>query len=687
MSGMRKGPGAALAGDSYIIPDALFEDITDGSTWNYTISRLSDVLKLPDITTRHGLKKVHARFSEIYKKLNAAYNAGKREGNEKIMGAVVGMMAKMCSDAILRDKLFEKARMLKKIVPLLDLDLTRHLALNALVMVTHHGGEQSRVEIARQLNKTLVKLVQDFPDDPKAVELAIVTMDHATEAVIGNEVPPSPVLVKEIDVQSVLAATVVALRKPTVSHTLITHSLNLLVCAPQHCPTQSKAVPGLTAVIAVFLRSRNINVRAIALGGLLRLPIAECEQDAMYFDPNRLMTAAAAGPPAHLRQILIDYGSERSDFNVMLEAMAVYTKVIMRAMQGRDMYALGKKLEDLTQRAEYVIAEGGWQSANGRVFGAQELGNAPFTRWTDALPLCAKALRAKGSKEDLDAADILEMKFFIIRQRLPEAIALGYAAINRNPRLAYAYCIVSMGADVEDGLRAVKKGLKCPKITPFVRNQMLWRATEDDMAARAEGTAFLMSAWEDAKTFISEAPPDTRHMLGMIGWYVLLTVLIRGPELSEDLRELDPARREIKTSLDFMNFVGHSVKRTQLNLARELVLTLYTPAAKERGSTGEAARATSSSLSDDDLSEWLGNVSIDDNAHADHEHHACGGHAPGEDVPVETSSYELYRCSWCGNPSAVLRRCGGCGKTRYCDGGCQKSHWSDHRSECKARNG
>ncbi|KAI0685122.1 hypothetical protein C8T65DRAFT_680389 [Cerioporus squamosus] len=531
MSGMRKGPGAALAGDSYIIPDALFEDITDGSTWNYTISRLSDVLKLPDITTRHGLKKVHARFSEIYKKLNAAYNAGKREGNEKSW---------MCSDAILRDKLFEKGEDAEKIVPLLDLDLTRHLALNALVMVTHHGDR-------RQLNKTLVKLVQDFPDDPKAVELAIVTMDHATEAVIGNE---------EIDVQSVLAATVVALRKPTVSHTLITHSLNLLVCAPQHC---------LTAVIAVFLRSRNINVRAIALGGLLRLPIAECEQDAMYFDPNRLMTAAAAGPPAHLRQILIDYGSERH---------GRLHQVIMRAMQGRDMYALGKKLEDLTQRAEYC---------NGRVFGAQELGNAPFTRWTDALPLCAKALRAKGSKEDLDAADILEMKFFIIRQRLPEAIALGYAAINRNPRLAYAYCIVSMGADVEDGLRAVKKGLKCPKITPFVRNQMLWRATEDDMAARAEGTAFLMSAWEDAKTFISEAPPDTRHMLGMIGWYVLLTVLIRGPELSEDLRELDPARREIKTSLDFMNFVGHSVKRTQLNLARELVLTLYTPAAKEWG--------------------------------------------------------------------------------------------------------
>ena len=421
-------------------------------------------------------------------------------------------------------------------------------------MVTHHGGEQARQEIARHLNKVLVKLVQDFPDDPKAVEMAIVTMDHATEAVVGNEDPPSPAFVKEVDVQSVLAVIVTALRKPTVSHVLVTHALNLIVCAPQHCPAQCKAVRGLTTLIAAFLRSDNISIRTIALRGILRLPIAECEPDAMHFDPQHLIAAATAGPPAHLRQILLDYGPDRSDVNVMLESMAAYTKAIMRAMQDRDMYALGKKLEDLTQRAEYVIAEGGWQSADGHVFTPDRLGDVPFTRWTDALPLCSKALRAKGRKEDLDGADILDMKFLLLRQRLPEAIAHGLAAIKRNPRLAYAYYIISMGADVEEGLRAVKKGLKCPKVTPFIRNQMLWRATshaaqrglrilqeamEGDMEARAEGTAFLMSAWEDTKTFVSEAPPDSRHMLDMVGWYVLLTIIIRGPELSEDLRELD----------------------------------------------------------------------------------------------------------------------------------------------------
>ncbi len=61
-----------------------------------------------DLTTRHGLKKVHARFNEIYRKLDAAYTSAESNVNEKVMGGVVGIMAKMCADALLRDKLFDQ---------------------------------------------------------------------------------------------------------------------------------------------------------------------------------------------------------------------------------------------------------------------------------------------------------------------------------------------------------------------------------------------------------------------------------------------------------------------------------------------------------------------------------------------------------------------------------------------------
>lgn len=65
-----------------------------------------------DLTTRHGLKKIHARFNDYHKRLDAAYTSARRCGNEKVMGGVVGIMAKMCADAILRDKLFQKGRCL-----------------------------------------------------------------------------------------------------------------------------------------------------------------------------------------------------------------------------------------------------------------------------------------------------------------------------------------------------------------------------------------------------------------------------------------------------------------------------------------------------------------------------------------------------------------------------------------------
>ena len=130
--------------------------------------------------------------------------------------------------------------------------------------------------------------------------------------------------------------------------------------------------------------------------------------------------------------------------------------------------------------------------------------------------------------------------------------------MERNPELAYAYYAIAMGADHEQGLRAVKKGLKCKNATPFVRNYMLWRAVEHagDMgvsvlqdakageSSHAEGVAFLMSAWEDAKTFTAEAPPDNRHMQTILNWYIILTIAIKGPELSENLRELDVSLSE-----------------------------------------------------------------------------------------------------------------------------------------------
>ena len=149
-------------------------------------------------------------------------------------------------------------------------------------------------------------------------------------------------------------------------------------------------------------------------------------------------------------------------------------------------------------------------------------------------------------------ADVLEMKWYLITLRGEDAVPIAKRAIARNPELAYAYYVIGLAQDFEQALRALKKGIKCKQISPFIRNYMLWRAVDhsgDLAVARlkggsseksySEGIAFLNSALEDARAFMAGAPPDNRNMGSILNWYFLCNIAVRGPELSLELKELD----------------------------------------------------------------------------------------------------------------------------------------------------
>lgn len=105
------------------------------------------------------------------------------------------------------------------------------------------------------------------------------------------------------------------------------------------------------------------------------------------------------------------------------------------------------------------------------------------------------------------------------------------------------------------------------------------------------------------------------------------------------------------------------------------------------------APCISTENSEDDLAAWLEDMHMED-GQLEPEH--C------LHPKINSNQVALYRCSWCGNPSAVLRKCSGCTKTRseylsaserfiscldlvrYCDAACQKAHWGDHKSQCKS---
>ena len=130
-----------------------------------------------------------------------------------------------------------------------------------------------------------------------------------------------------------------------------------------------------------------------------------------------------------------------------------------------------------------------------------------------------------------------------------------------------------------------------------------------------------------------------------------------------------------------MNTLGFTIRRTQLRLARELVLSLYPKALTEWGSIitrfdelDKRAEATptppSAEQADEELAAWLEDVRLDDDGETNGNGHGHGkseekSHARKCTHPkISVNSVALYRCSWCGNPSAVLRKCGGCGQTK-----------------------
>ena len=51
-------------------------------------------------------------------------------------------------------------------MPLLEIDILRVVTLHALTILTHHGGLEAHLEIAKETS-TLTGIMEKYPDDPK----------------------------------------------------------------------------------------------------------------------------------------------------------------------------------------------------------------------------------------------------------------------------------------------------------------------------------------------------------------------------------------------------------------------------------------------------------------------------------------------------------------------------------------
>lgn len=234
-----------------------------------------------------------------------------------------------------------------------------------------------------------------------------------------------------------------------------------------------------------------------------------------------------------------------------MKATTEFQKAHMKAAQTKDLFTLGLELGEIVTMTEHSMGEGYFQDEHGRDI---DIG-LPYKSFMDALPHAAKALRQRDPVRYADMADMLDLKYCITRRQYQKAREISEAAMPRSNHAFWYYMRAvadPVGSKVK--LRWAKLGLaKCQKtMTPYLRFGLLDLAVsaaansaleelegaEEDSDRWFLGLSMLHSALEDSITFIKEAPPDSRAMSDMCATAILLSLVLKGSEVSPNMVEL-----------------------------------------------------------------------------------------------------------------------------------------------------
>ncbi|KAJ3974922.1 hypothetical protein EV361DRAFT_819278 [Lentinula raphanica] len=646
-------------------------------------------LKIPDLSTTAGLKRVYFKFDDIVSRLDAAFT--RYEDDDKIVSGVVAIYTELCVDAILRARLFENPDILQRLLNLLNRDACRQIVLHMLTSAAHHSGTSLRADLARNAS-ALVQTLKDHSDERPTVESIIDILSNSVSIVVDGDYhhgPRMPEILRSVDMKTILELTVHHMRQSYASKDLINHGLHLILASAMHCTSVFRSVPDLDMFLVAGLKSKNWGMRGACFSAIIR-SYGTCQGTAAgipslglrLFPPEFFEEW-----PPHLLQILEQYGLPRCHTIQTHLVTSAYMAVLDYWEANHDYYALGADLADLPLVTELILP-------HTSSFPAEE-----------TIPRCLQELRARGTSTDLERADILEIKLLLnVSQNWDRLTSKCREFLMRNPNSAFVFYVLSqLALDAESGLRAAKKGLKYTdkETTPSLYFMLLRRAVElaailgliyfhkEHTQAQGkmmweEAIAFLMSALEDSRIFVDEAPPDHPCMTIILYWNIILEITFQGP--NADLKVVEGALQKLKIYEEIGSYLELPVIPTNARQPAQLIVNLFERADKEWGRDIESMNAriddqiplppNFSKIARDDLTAWLSDMRI--------ETFSCSTTIPEPAIPLE-DDHCFKRCAWCRNPSVVLKKCSGCESARYCDIQCQREHWSKHKQDCKGK--
>ncbi|KZS87376.1 hypothetical protein SISNIDRAFT_491139 [Sistotremastrum niveocremeum HHB9708] len=622
------------------------------------------------------------------------------EKNDYIVNEVIGHIGNMCIDAVLRNKIYRDGWLPRILQALERPRIRQYSPLPVLQTFLMHPSPELFKDLCTnvipRLSRHLLNPTLRSEDVGSTINTLSVLLANATNFVSlsglsfvlkENKLEPAKIVNLLMDRMSSSRTKESDLFKTTC------FEISMIVSLTQIFPDVASSTPRLLSCFVACLRSDSCKVRASAMHGLLKAWSAKFGPPSS-FNVEDLMRGYFGGLNSEIASRLNVYGKERTYGFQCLSCLNSLSAVVGSEVAALEFFRIGLDMANVTPGMDhYVLSQPfRWKSLE-----------YPFDTWAEALPHMADILR---SHSEFDSADILDLKYILHCGKLAAVRELAENAAQRTPEVGFWYYALALTATGTNGdiLRQIREHLQNRHLSSEQRFYVLYkysslalhfiadelRSTRPAEPMWEEALSRLAFWYENLKAAVNDAAPDTPHLnfLSTIQrsepeFSILSTsssfLIVPTPKLRSIVRHYDLIMTiheflTNKKASDSLPSVERMVERFFLdNIVsgtsnwKSLIIRTNSCvwAEEERGGTPLGPSGLGMKFFDASPNASFVKTTVLD--------------------ATSRRRMHLYNCSWCLNPSAVMRKCAVCGSARYCDKECQKRDWKAHKKVCKSQ--
>ncbi|CAE6428038.1 unnamed protein product [Rhizoctonia solani] len=560
----------------------LAKDIAAVSGWLDTAEVIRTNLKLPDLSTKSGLRQVARSPHKVYPRLEKAYTDHLKD--PLALGALALIWGRIWTESRARQALYETGFLINIIRLITTTPDCRIPALQSLATIVHHASQPVLTDIAHRTTRTFLLLLRSDAESSRVHELCTIILTHAAATSLDT------LRSDGIDYNTLIQALSRVVRRPNATHSMQTHFMGFLRATSSRLHFNISADPSSVNFIIAHFPSSNFATRGDALLALNDLYSSGAEHERSSWDPNAYYRAALEAQTELSDDILermeIHMGGQlmSSDIYVNTRATDDFQAAMATVLEDKDMYTLAKKLYPLILSTESSIPQGAFRDKQGELIPLEELG-LPFSSFIDALPHAADAIRMRGIPTERLAADVIEVKHALLTRQNAVVRQICTERIESDSHVAFFYYALVLAASSSGGdpsakrmptaerLKLAKRGLLCEGASNYIRLGLhkvasecayklgidrlktasgppmgLVKATNDavddsdedeelsprrTMKYYTEAVVYLTSALHDTQSYTKGAPLDYRSHKNVLLMETILNIVLEGKTVGE----------------------------------------------------------------------------------------------------------------------------------------------------------